>query len=56
MNEKNMQRSFTLKELAIKSTLKSIEQSGFTVPVQQSYAKEPKRSPELIDPLDPEGI
>ena len=31
--KKNIKRAMTLKELAIKSTLKSIEQSGFTVPV-----------------------
>ena len=51
-----MQRSLTLKELAIKSTLKSIEQNGFIVPVQQSYNKEPTGNHELIDPLDPQGI
>ena len=46
----------TLDELALKSTLKNVEQSGYTVPTQQSYTKEPSISPEPIDPLDPNGI
>ena len=46
----------TLDELALKSTFKNVEQSGHTVPTMQSYTKEPSKSPEPIDPLDPNGI
>ena len=42
----------TLQELAIKSTLKNVEQSGFTVPIQQSYTKEQALCSDLTDSQD----